>query len=59
LSIQVEVSADGVVHKLLQGEQWTTVDRWQESALAKGKFGFHIPGRDEVALSHFSFLPRP
>jgi hypothetical protein len=59
LSIQVEVLADGVAHKLLQGEQWTSVDRWQESGLAAGKFGFHIPGRDEVALSHFSFLPRP
>ncbi|HEY2015085.1 MAG TPA: protein kinase [Bryobacteraceae bacterium] len=59
LTIEVDVTADGVVNKLYDGT-WVVLDAWSEAArqFDKGKFGFQIPGGDVVALSNFSFTPK-
>ena len=38
-----------------QGENWVFLDRWTQPGgnLSLGRFGFYIPGNDQVALSSF------
>jgi tetratricopeptide (TPR) repeat protein len=55
-TLQIRVSPTEIVHQVKQGNSWTILDRWtQPSAnFSLGKFGFYIPGNDEVALSSFA-----
>jgi tetratricopeptide (TPR) repeat protein len=61
LSVDISVQSDSIVHRVLVGDDWVELDNWKSAAgdLTAGKFGFHIPGRDQVGLSHFSFVPGP
>ncbi|HUJ21200.1 MAG TPA: PEGA domain-containing protein, partial [Bryobacteraceae bacterium] len=59
-SIKIEVSSDSVVTSVqAQGGNWVTVDTWRPSGCnpAEGKFGFYLPGSDEIYISNFSFTP--
>ncbi len=55
-TLQVRVEAKQIVHQIRQGDGWVVLDRWSdpESNLTLGRFGFFIPGNDQVALSSFS-----
>jgi hypothetical protein len=55
-TIRIRVSATEIVHEISNGNSWTVVDRWTQPGanLGLGKFGFYIPGNDQVALSNFS-----
>jgi serine/threonine-protein kinase len=59
LSIRVEISADTILHRLFRGQQWTVLDTWRVPGanFSQGKFGFHIPARDKIGLSSFTFTP--
>jgi hypothetical protein len=59
-TIRVEVSPDHVVHRIKTGDTWLTLDSWTEAGriFSDGKFGFYIPGSDEIAISDFKFTPR-
>jgi hypothetical protein len=50
-------------HQVSEDEQlWRVVDTWTRPtprSLANGKFGFYLPGDDEVAISNFLFYPEP
>jgi len=52
----IRVSPSALVSQIKQGDSWTVLDRWTQPGadLSLGKFGFYIPGSDEVALSSFS-----
>jgi tetratricopeptide (TPR) repeat protein len=54
-SLQIRVGANEIVHQIRQGDSWVTLDRWTQPGgnLTLGKFGFYIPGNDQVALSTF------
>jgi hypothetical protein len=54
-TIQIRVGPNEIVHQIRQGESWVALDRWTQpgSNLTVGKFGFYIPGNDQVALSTF------
>ena len=54
-TIQVRVSPNEIVHMIRQGDNWVALDRWtqQGSNLTLGRFGFYIPGNDQIALSSF------
>lgn len=58
-TLQIEVTAAGVSHKVRKGEQWVALDTFTAPGqnFALGKFGFLIQGKDEVRLSDFSFHP--
>jgi hypothetical protein len=60
LSVDIAVQADSIVHRLLIGDKWVELDNWKQPGgnFTTGKFGFHIPGRDQVGLSHFAFVPQ-
>jgi hypothetical protein len=59
LSVDIAVQADSIVHRVLIDDKWVELDNWKQpgSSLTAGKFGFHIPSRDQVGLSHFAFVP--
>ncbi|MFZ0417436.1 MAG: hypothetical protein WAM04_04990 [Candidatus Sulfotelmatobacter sp.] len=55
-TLQIRVSPTELVHQIKHGESWTVLDRWTQPGanLSRGKFGFYIPGNDQVALSSFA-----
>jgi Flp pilus assembly protein TadD len=54
--LQVRVSPTELVHQIKHGDRWTVLDRCTQPGanLSLGKFGFYIPGNDQVALSSFA-----
>ena len=59
-TLHIRVSPTEIVHQIKHGDRWTVLDRWTQpgaqpgSNLSLGKFGFYIPGDDQVALSSFA-----
>ena len=38
-------------------QQWQAVDKWERPGGAlHGKFGFHVPGKDQLGVSDFRFV---
>lgn len=54
-TLQVRVGPSEIVHQIRQGDTWSPLDRWIStgSNLSLGKFGFYVPGNDQVVLSSF------
>ena len=54
--LHIRVSATEIVHQIRHGDNWIVLDRWTQPGtnLSMGKFGFYIPGDDQVALSSFT-----
>lgn len=55
-TFHIRVSPTEIVHQIKHGDRWTILDRWTQPGvnLSQGKFGFFIPGDDQVALSGFA-----
>ncbi|HEY6338477.1 MAG TPA: protein kinase [Candidatus Sulfotelmatobacter sp.] len=55
-TIQISVEANQIAHQIRQGDNWIVLDRWADPGndLSTGKFGFYLPGNDQVALSSFA-----
>ncbi len=55
-TLHIRVSPTEVVHQIRNGDRWIVLDRWTQPGtnLSLGKFGFYIPGDDQVALSSFA-----
>jgi tetratricopeptide (TPR) repeat protein len=54
-TLHIRVSPTEIVHQIRHGDSWTVLDRWTPGANPSvGKFGFYIPGSDQVALTGFS-----
>jgi hypothetical protein len=60
LNIRVAVQADSITSYLYKNEEWVAIDTWREpgSNFLRGRFGFHVPGRNKIGLSSFTFTPR-
>ncbi|MFZ3263482.1 MAG: protein kinase, partial [Terriglobales bacterium] len=56
-TVQIHVSPTEIVHQIKQGDAWVVLDRWTlpGNNLSLGKFGFYLPGGDQVALASFSY----
>jgi hypothetical protein len=55
-TIQIRVSPNEIVHQVREEDAWFAIDKWSQpgTSLSQGKFGFYIPGSDQVALSNFT-----
>ncbi|HSZ02687.1 MAG TPA: PEGA domain-containing protein, partial [Terriglobales bacterium] len=55
--MQIRVTPNEIVNQTKEGDAWVILDKWTApgSNLAAGKFGFYIPGNDQVVLASFSF----
>jgi tetratricopeptide (TPR) repeat protein len=54
--LRIRVSPTELVQQIKDGNSWTVLDRWTQPGLnlSLGKFGFYIPGDDQVALAGFA-----
>ncbi|HLJ50851.1 MAG TPA: PEGA domain-containing protein [Bryobacteraceae bacterium] len=57
-TLQIEVGPNSIIHKLREENTWTVIDTLSRPGVGAGKFGFLIPGNDELAISNFTFTPR-
>jgi hypothetical protein len=57
--LHIGVSASELVVLIKHGDSWVVLDRFTHSGtdLSLGKFGFYIPGDDQVAISGFAHYP--
>jgi eukaryotic-like serine/threonine-protein kinase len=55
-TLEIHVSPTEIVHQINQGNTWLVLDRWTlpGTNLALGRFGFYLPGGDQVSLANFS-----
>ncbi len=53
-TIQIHVSPGEIDHQVKNGDIWAPLDKLGGANLSAGKFGFYIPGGDQVALSSFN-----
>jgi serine/threonine-protein kinase len=60
IAVRIEVSATTVTTMIRQGGGWTTMSPVSDSSgsFNKGRFGLHIPGKDEVGINSFAYYPR-
>lgn len=58
--IEIEVADNEIVHRLQRGGEWIELDRWKFTGadFAKGRFGFRLPGKDELSVASLSFSAR-
>jgi hypothetical protein len=54
-TLQIHVSSTEIVHLIKQDDAWVVLDRWTQAGtnLSSGKFGFYLPGGDQVSLASF------
>jgi tetratricopeptide (TPR) repeat protein len=55
-TLLIRVSPTELVHQIKHGDSSSVLDRWTQPGanLSLGKFGFYIPGNDQVAVSSFA-----
>jgi len=55
-TFQILVSSNRIVHQIQKDDAWVTLDAWDQPGanLSSGKFGFYLPGSDEIEVSNFS-----
>jgi hypothetical protein len=58
-TLQIHVSPTEIVHQIKQGNGWLVLDRWTMPGinLSSGRFGFYLPGGDQLSLANFSHYP--
>jgi class 3 adenylate cyclase len=53
----VRITPQSIVHFMLRDQQWKPLDDWQPAkGVSAGRFGFHIPGKDQISLSDFRIV---
>jgi hypothetical protein len=59
IQVQIDVRNGALIHRVNVGGNWTVVDNWVDGArnFGEGRFGFVVEGKDEIALSNFTFVP--
>jgi hypothetical protein len=56
ISVQIAVTPTSITHHFLVQNQWQAVDKWERPGGGlQGKFGFHVPGKDQIGVSDFRF----
>jgi serine/threonine protein kinase len=53
-TFEIHVSPTEIVHQIRQGDAWIVLDRWTGSNLSAGRFGFDLPGGDQMSLANFN-----
>jgi len=59
-TLQIEITATSITHRVQRGGKWEVLDSWNESGrnFTAGKFGFRIEGGSQVGLANFAFRPK-
>jgi len=56
--LQINLVPGKIAHQVYENGKWHPLDEWNDipESLRSGKFGFYIPGSDELAVSRFEFV---
>jgi serine/threonine-protein kinase len=55
IGINIDITPTGIVHSVLREREWVAIDKWEfAEGAVRGKFGFSVPGNDEIALKAFT-----
>ena len=57
-AIEIEIAPERIVTKVRSGGSWVTIDSHTAKVGADTKFGFVIPGNDELSISDLRFTPK-
>ncbi|HLK46564.1 MAG TPA: protein kinase [Bryobacteraceae bacterium] len=59
-TLRIEISPAGITTYKQDNGSWEKIDSYEASGLnpANGKFGFYLPGSDEVYISNFTFTAK-
>ncbi len=56
IGINIDITPTEIVHSVLRGRGWVVIDTWTfPEGAVHGKFGFSVPGKDEIGLKDFTF----
>ena len=60
ITLQIEVTAESIKTRIQREQEWFVIDelRKADGDFVRGRFGFRIPGRDQIALQDFRFTPK-
>jgi hypothetical protein len=60
VEIQVEITGDRITNRMKVGQQWVVLDSWTQPGrdFTDGRFGFLVPGNDEIGVSNFHYVAR-
>jgi hypothetical protein len=54
-TLSLTISSQGLEHELVRDQRWQVLDKWEiPTGCARGKFGFLLPGKDEIGLAEFN-----
>jgi len=58
-TLRIRVTPNEIVHQIQDGTNWLVLDKWSSPGmnLALGKFGFNLPGKDQIAIANFIHYP--
>lgn len=58
-TMRIRVTPSEIVHEIKDGDTWFTLDRFASPGpdLSVGRFGFNLPGKDQVAIMNFNHYP--
>jgi hypothetical protein len=57
-TLSLRITPQSVVHSILRDQQWKQLDEFKPAeGVTTGRFGFHIPGKDQISLNDFKITP--
>jgi len=57
-SVQIDITPERVVQRVRVGGRWVVLSSQPGREIPNGRFGFVVPGADEIGVSDFRFTPR-
>lgn len=57
-TVQIVIGENSITHRIRDEDKWIDIDTFSKPGAGTGRFGFYIPGNDEVAVSNFRFVPK-
>ena len=56
VTVMIKVTPSSIVHSFRVQKDWKVADKWDRPGEGlQGKIGFHVPGKDQIGVSQFSF----
>ena len=59
VTFRIQITPQSITHTIMRDQQPVLLDTWKPpEGVETGKFGFHIPGKDQIALSDFKIAQK-
>jgi hypothetical protein len=55
VAVNIDISPTSMVQSVMGAHGWVAIDKWDfPEGSVRGRFGFNVPGKDEVELHDFA-----